>query len=178
MPQEDVVTYFISWHSFVGLRKTMKTLSRCSCFPATSRTKNVPNAVTRFASVLTVRHVFGSYPVRTSDRLPTTVIVCFRLLHLFWPVPGHEIGHYRLLINPYLFIIHLAYAVRTLPPPPTISYPMGKGGTSLGIKREEREADHPPPSSAEFKNAWSYTSTPSYVFIAWYLVKHRINFEN
>jgi hypothetical protein len=31
---------------------------------------------------------------------------------------------------------------------------------SLGIKRPGREADHSPPSSAEVKNAWSYTSTP------------------
>jgi hypothetical protein len=28
------------------------------------------------------------------------------------------------------------------------------------IKRPEREADHSPPSSAEVKNAWGYTSTP------------------
>jgi hypothetical protein len=34
------------------------------------------------------------------------------------------------------------------------------GALSLGVKRQGREADHPPPSSAEFKNAWSYTSTP------------------
>jgi hypothetical protein len=27
------------------------------------------------------------------------------------------------------------------------------------LKRPEREADHSPPSSAEVKNAWSYTST-------------------
>jgi len=26
------------------------------------------------------------------------------------------------------------------------------------------------------KNAWSYTSTPQYVFMAWFLVKHRDNF--
>jgi hypothetical protein len=25
------------------------------------------------------------------------------------------------------------------------------------------EADHPPPSSAEIKNAWNYTSTPPYL---------------
>jgi hypothetical protein len=31
---------------------------------------------------------------------------------------------------------------------------------SLGVKRPGREADHSPPSSAEVKNAWSYTSTP------------------
>jgi len=41
------------------------------------------------------------------------------------------------------------------------------------IKRSWREADHSPPSSSEVKNAWSCTSTPHYVFMAWYLVKHR-----
>jgi hypothetical protein len=30
---------------------------------------------------------------------------------------------------------------------------------SMGVKRPRREADHSPPSSAEVKNAWSYTST-------------------
>jgi len=30
-----------------------------------------------------------------------------------------------------------------------------------------READHSPPSSAEVENAWSYTSTPQYVFMVW-----------
>jgi hypothetical protein len=39
-----------------------------------------------------------------------------------------------------------------------------------------READHSPPSSAEVKNAWSYTSTPQYAFMAWCLVKNRDNF--
>jgi hypothetical protein len=34
-----------------------------------------------------------------------------------------------------------------------------------------------PPSGAEFKNAWSYTSTPPYVFIAWCLIKHRKKFK-
>jgi hypothetical protein len=31
------------------------------------------------------------------------------------------------------------------------SYPMGTGGFSVGIKQPGREADHPPPSSAEVK---------------------------
>jgi len=30
---------------------------------------------------------------------------------------------------------------------------------SLGVKRPGRKADHSPPSSAEVRNAWSYTST-------------------
>jgi hypothetical protein len=36
-----------------------------------------------------------------------------------------------------------------------------------GIKRPVREADHSPPSSAEVKNAWNYTSTLLYVFMAY-----------
>jgi hypothetical protein len=31
---------------------------------------------------------------------------------------------------------------------------------SLGVKRPGRKADHSPPSSAEVKNTWSYTSSP------------------
>jgi hypothetical protein len=34
------------------------------------------------------------------------------------------------------------------------------GALSLGAKRPRREADHSPPSSAEVKNAWSYTPIP------------------
>jgi hypothetical protein len=38
---------------------------------------------------------------------------------------------------------------------------MVPGALSLGLKRPGREADHSHPSSAEVKDAWSYTSTPS-----------------
>jgi hypothetical protein len=40
-----------------------------------------------------------------------------------------------------------------------------------------READHSAPFSAEVKNAWSYSPTPQYFFMAWYLVKHGDNFS-
>jgi hypothetical protein len=51
------------------------------------------------------------------------------------------------------------------------------GVLSLGLKRLDREADHSPPSSAEFKNALRYTSTPQYAFKAWCsFKKHRDNF--
>jgi hypothetical protein len=56
------------------------------------------------------------------------------------------------------------------------SYPRGTRGFFLGGKAEGREADHSPPSSVEIKNAWSYTSSPQRVFMAWCLVKHRDNF--
>jgi hypothetical protein len=36
------------------------------------------------------------------------------------------------------------------------------GAVSLGVKRPWRKTDHSLPSSAEVKNAWSYTSTPQH----------------
>jgi hypothetical protein len=41
--------------------------------------------------------------------------------------------------------------------PPILRVP---GVLSLGIKRLERKADHSPPSSAEVRHGYSYTSTP------------------
>jgi hypothetical protein len=46
---------------------------------------------------------------------------------------------------------------------------MDTGGHFLGVKRPEREDKHSPPTSTEAKNAWSYTSTPQYIFMVWYL---------
>jgi hypothetical protein len=46
------------------------------------------------------------------------------------------------------------------------------GIVSPRAKRSGREANHSPSSSAEVKNAWSYTSAPQYFFMAWCLVKH------
>jgi len=37
------------------------------------------------------------------------------------------------------------------------------GALSPGLKYSGLEADHSPPSSADAKNAWSYTSTPPVV---------------
>jgi hypothetical protein len=47
------------------------------------------------------------------------------------------------------------------------------GVLSLGVKQPGHKADHSPPSSAQVKNVWSYTSTPQYVLMAWSFVKHR-----
>jgi hypothetical protein len=46
------------------------------------------------------------------------------------------------------------------------SYKMGTGGSFSGVKRQGREADHSPPTSAEVKKMWIYTSTPPYVYMA------------
>jgi len=45
-------------------------------------------------------------------------------------------------------------------------------GTTAGL-----ETDRSPPSSTEVKNSWIYTSTPPYVFMPWYIIKHRICLE-
>jgi hypothetical protein len=45
------------------------------------------------------------------------------------------------------------------------SYPMGTMGFSVELKREGREADHSPPTSAEIKKIYIYTSTPPYAFM-------------
>jgi hypothetical protein len=50
------------------------------------------------------------------------------------------------------------------------------GALSLGVKGTGREDNHLHPSRAEVKNAWSYTSVSPYVFMAWYIGKHRDKF--
>jgi hypothetical protein len=42
-----------------------------------------------------------------------------------------------------------------------------------GVNRIGSEADHSSASSTEFNSTYSYTTTPSDVFMAWYLIKHR-----
>jgi hypothetical protein len=54
---------------------------------------------------------------------------------------------------------------------------MGTGGFSSGVMRPGRETDHSPPTSAEVKKTWIYTSAPPYAFMSYaYLVEHRDNF--
>jgi hypothetical protein len=54
-----------------------------------------------------------------------------------------------------------------------ISYPVGNRAFVPGIKLPEREADHLLPFNAEVVNAWGYTSIHLYVFMTWWLIKHR-----
>jgi hypothetical protein len=50
--------------------------------------------------------------------------------------------------------------------PAFYSMDTGEGGSFPGDKEAGREADHSPPTSAEAKMLWIYTSTPPYVFMA------------
>jgi hypothetical protein len=45
-----------------------------------------------------------------------------------------------------------------------------------GVRRSGREAELLSPSPAKVKNAWSHTSTPPYVLMAWHLVNDWDNF--
>jgi hypothetical protein len=69
--------------------------------------------------------------------------------------------------------LSLHYRVQTGSEAHPASYPMGtRGSFPGGVKRPGgREPYHSPPSSAEVKNARSYTSTPQYTFKAWCSVK-------
>jgi hypothetical protein len=49
------------------------------------------------------------------------------------------------------------------------------GVLSVGVKSAGRDADHPPASSAEVEDEWSYNSTPQYPFMAWLSVKKAQN---
>jgi hypothetical protein len=44
------------------------------------------------------------------------------------------------------------------------------GALSPQVNRPGREANHSPPTSAKIKETWIYTSTPSYVFMAYCLI--------
>jgi hypothetical protein len=48
---------------------------------------------------------------------------------------------------------------------------------SLGLKRPEREAEHSPPSSADVKVRGAILPLPQYVFMVWYLFKHKDNLD-
>jgi hypothetical protein len=44
-----------------------------------------------------------------------------------------------------------------------------------GVKQPGHEDDHSPPSTAQVKKMWSYSSTPPYVFMAFCLIMRRIH---
>jgi hypothetical protein len=66
------------------------------------------------------------------------------------PIPG------RAMMEFFLFATALRQPLGpTQPPIQWVPWAL-----SLRLKRPEREADYSPLSSAEVKNAWSYTTTP------------------
>jgi hypothetical protein len=54
--------------------------------------------------------------------------------------------------------------------PPSLLSNGYRGLFPRNVKRPEREAAHSPPTSAEVKNTWVYTSTPPYIFMVQCLI--------
>jgi hypothetical protein len=78
-----------------------------------------------------------------------------------------EAGRLRVDFRQGLESLFLAAASRPALGNHPAAYAMGiRGVLSPGVKRRGHEADHSPPFSAQFKNAWSCTSTPQYIFMA------------
>jgi hypothetical protein len=65
-----------------------------------------------------------------------------------------------IIYRPLLHIVQTGSGVH-----PT-SYKMGTEGSFPGVKRQGREADDSPPTSAEVKKMWIYTSIPLHVIMA------------
>jgi hypothetical protein len=87
-------------------------------------------------------------------------------LAMGWTI-GVRVFNFRRGLGIFLFTI----AFRLVPGPTEPRIKWVPGVLYLGVKRPVREADYSPPSSAEVKNAWSYTPLPQYAFMAWCSVK-------
>jgi len=61
----------------------------------------------------------------------------------------------RAMMGFFLFATASRPALRPIQPP----IQWVPEAITRGVKRPEREADHSPPPSADFMNAWTYTST-------------------
>jgi hypothetical protein len=66
----------------------------------------------------------------------------------------------------------LRHCVHTSSGAHQVTYPMDTGAFNSVIKRPECGADYSPLSNAEVKNAWSYTTTHQYAFVAWCLLNY------
>jgi hypothetical protein len=88
------------------------------------------------------------------------MISCHLLISYFWAM-GWTIGvlGFDFRRGFEIFLFTTAFKTVLGPTQPPIKWV--PGALSLGVKRPGREADHSPPSSAEVKNAWNYTSTPN-----------------
>jgi hypothetical protein len=74
----------------------------------------------------------------------------------------------------WIFLFETMFRPALRPTQPPIQWVPGV--LSLGVKRQRREADHSPPSSAEVKECVELYLHPLIGFMVWYLVKHRGNF--
>jgi hypothetical protein len=80
-----------------------------------------------------------------------------------FPNNSHEGSDFYTRQGPNIFPLHVVQIGSGTHP---ASYPMGTGVSFTGVKRLGREADYSPPTNAEVKKMWIYTSTLPYAFMA------------
>jgi hypothetical protein len=103
-----------------------------------------------------------------SDGDPMIKLIHFALQHFERGLRAGWSG-VRVRVGMGIFLLTPASIPAQRPTQPPVQ--LVPGFLFLGVKRPGREADHSPPSSAEVRSAWSYTSTPQYVLMAWCSVK-------
>jgi hypothetical protein len=79
-----------------------------------------------------------------------------------YELEGREIV-VRVPVRARFFPLHIIQTDSEVQP---ASYTRVPATHSPVVKRPKREAGHSPPTSAEVKNTWIYTSSPPYVFMA------------
>jgi hypothetical protein len=67
---------------------------------------------------------------------------------------GAEMSDFRVPVGPRISPLHISSRPPLGPAQPPIQWVMG--ALSSRMKRQEREADHSPPTSAEVKKMWIY----------------------
>jgi hypothetical protein len=105
-------------------------------------------------------------------RIATVYLI--KLLLVVWS-PFPSFLDFNVSFNPYYYQVGRAAVSRpALAPPPQPPIKWVSGALSQEVKLPGHEAGHSPPSSAVVNSEWSYTSTSTYVFMLWCLVKYRV----
>jgi hypothetical protein len=97
-------------------------------------------------------HIFYSFVLGPGIKLMELVLAGTIVFRIYW--------------RSLSIVHHLLHIVQTGSGVHPTSYKMGIGSSFPGVKRQGRKADHSPPTSAEVKKMWIYTSTPIYCFMA------------
>jgi hypothetical protein len=88
------------------------------------------------------------------------------MLELFNGIYVYSVIVYIILLMVLFGYFSLLHIIQTGSGVHPTSNKMGTRSSFTGVKRQGREADHSPPTSAEVKKMWIYTFTSPYVFMA------------
>jgi hypothetical protein len=99
---------------------------------------------------------------------PTKILYTFQSMRATWTA--------HLILLDFITLITFGEVYKIWSLLITFKHRCGPIHGSQSYISESCEADHSPPSGAEVKNRWNYTSTPTYVFMECCLVKNRYNY--